>query len=67
MNELFTAKPNTSKEKTLTNDLKKSSLSDEDCFNTKAKQHNHSNREAENGNYVNDDKARTTREELKER
>ena len=62
VNELSTAKPNTSKEKTLTNVLKKSSIFDEDCFNTKPKQHNHSNRETENGNYVNDDKARTARD-----
>ena len=62
VNELPTAKFNTSKEKTSTNDLNENSIFDEDRFNTKPKQHNHSNREAENGNYVNDDKARTARD-----
>ena len=62
VNELSTANFNTSKEKTLTNDLKKGSIFDEVHFNTKPKQHNQSKREAENGNDINDDKARTARD-----
>ena len=62
VNELPTAKFNTSKEKTSTNDLNENSIFDEDRFNTKPKQHHHSNREADNGNCVNDDKARTARD-----
>ena len=62
MNELPTVEFYTSKEKTSTNDLNENSIFDEDRFNTKPKQHNHSNREAENGNCVNDDKARTARD-----
>ena len=62
VNELPTSKFNTSKEKTSTNDLNENSIFDEDRFNTKPKQHHHSNREADNGNCVNDDKARTARD-----
>ena len=62
VNELPTAKFNTSKEKTSTNDLNENSIFDEDRFNTKPKQHNHSDREEENRNCVNDDKARTARD-----
>ena len=63
--ELSTAKPNTSKEKTLTHDLKKGSIFDKDHFNTKPKQHNQSKREAENGNYINDDKATSARDGMR--
>ena len=60
--ELSTAKPNTSQEKTLTNNSKKGSIFDKDHFNTKPKQHNQSKREAEDGNDINDDIARTARD-----
>ena len=64
VNELSNATFNTSKEKTSTNDLNENSIFDEDRFNTKPKQHNHSNRETANGNCVNDDKARTERDSM---
>ena len=60
--ELSTDKPNTPQEKTLKNDSKKGSIFDKDHFNTKPKQHNQSKREAENGNDINDDTARTARD-----
>ena len=64
VNELYNVKFNTSNEKTSTNDLNESSIFDEDRFNTKPKQHHHSNRETDNGNCVNDDKARTARDSM---
>ena len=64
VNELSNATFNTSKEKTSTNDLNENPIFDEDRFNIKPKQHNHSNRETANGNCVNDDKARTERDSM---
>ena len=63
-NELSNATFNMSKEKTSTNDLNENSIFEEDRFNTKPKQHHHSNRETDNGNCVNDDKARTARDSM---
>ena len=60
--ELSTDKPNASQEKTFKNDSKKGSIFDKDHFNTKPKPHNQSKREAENGNDINDDTDRTTRD-----
>ena len=64
VNELSNATFNTSKETNSTNDLIENSIFDEDRFNTKPKQHTHDNREAANGNCVNDDKARTERDSM---
>ena len=62
VNKLPTGKFNTSEVKTSPNDLNENSIFDEDRFNTKPKQHNHSNREEENRNCVNYDIARTARD-----
>ena len=64
VNGLSNATFNTSKEKNSTNDLNENSIFDEDRFNTKPKQHNHSNRETANGNCLNGDKARTARDSM---
>ena len=63
--ELSTDKPNTSKEKTLTNGLTNGSIFDKDRFNTEPKQHNQSKREAENGNDINDDKTKSARDGMR--